>query len=63
MAPTKTWLIYMGNQIDLKSRSPSPGLNLKERSPSPRRLLRESSSESDREKSRKLSVGPGSANR
>ena len=59
MAPTKTWLIYMGNQIDLKSRSPSPGLNLKERSPSPKRRFRESSSESDsRDKSRKSSVGP-----
>merc|ERR1719445_3070 len=63
LAPTKSWLLYMGNQVDLKSRSPSPGLNMKERSPSPRRHFRESSSESDREKSRKLSVGPGSANR
>jgi len=63
LAPTKSWLLYMGNQVDLKSRSPSPGLSMKERSPSPRRHFRESSSESDREKSRKLSVGPGSANR
>ena len=47
LAPTKSWLIYMGNQVDLKSRSPSPGLNIKERSPSPRRRFRESSSESD----------------
>ena len=59
LAPTKSWLLYMGNQVDLKSRSPSPGLNIKDRSPSPRRM-RESSAESDTKvKSRKSSVGPG----
>lgn len=61
LAPTKSWLLYMGNQVDLKSRSPSPGLNIKERSPSPKRRMRESSSESDtKDKSRKSSVGPAS---
>ena len=63
LAPTKSWLLYMGNQVDLKSRSPSPSLNIKERSPSPRRRMRESSSESDtkshQDKARKSSVGPG----
>ena len=59
LAPTKSWLLYMGNQVNLKSRSPSPGLNIKDRSPSPRRM-RESSAESDtKDKSRKSSVGPG----
>ena len=59
LAPTKSWLLYMGNQVDLKSRSPSPGINMKERSPSPRRRLRESSSESETNRLRKSSVGAG----
>ena len=74
LAPTKSWLLYMGNQIDLKSRSPSPGRKDSgqaggrarkslERSPSPRRRLRESStasteSEKSTVRSRKSSVGP-----
>ena len=74
LAPTKSWLLYMGNQIDLKSRSPSPGgkdgggvggraRKSLERSPSPRRRLRESStasteSEKSTVRSRKSSVGP-----
>ena len=74
LAPTKSWLIYMGNQIDLKSRSPSPGgkdhsgsatvaRKSLERSPSPRRRIRESSTESDKStvKSRKSSAGPPSS--
>lgn len=46
LAPTKSWLCYMGDQIDLKSRSPSPRAK-PGRSPSPRRRLRASSSESE----------------
>ena len=74
LAPTKSWLIYMGNQIDLKSRSPSPAgkdhsgsatvaRKSLERSPSPRRRIRESSTESDKStvKSRKSSAGPPSS--
>jgi len=70
LAPTKSWLLYMGDPIDLKSRSPSPGppegkrsLTIPrksvDRSVSPRRRMRESSTESEgKEKTRKTSACP-----
>merc|ERR1712128_337516 len=70
LAPTKSWIRYMGDPIDLKSRSPSPApperkrsttvpRKITDRSPSPRRRLRESSTESEsKEKSRKPAVCP-----
>jgi len=70
LAPTKSWISYMGDPIDLKSRSPSPAAperkrsttvprKITDRSPSPRRRLRESSTESEgKEKSKKLIICP-----
>merc|ERR1711892_50834 len=70
LAPTKSWIRYMGDPIDLKSRSPSPApperkrsttvpRKITGRSPSPRRRLRESSTDSEsKEKSRKPAVCP-----
>merc|ERR1740137_430221 len=58
LAPTKAWLSHMGDQVNLKSRSPSPApreskrsttvpRKLTDRSPSPRRRIRDSSTESE----------------
>jgi len=70
LAPTKSWISYMGDPIDLKSRSPSPApperkrsttvpRKITDRSPSPRRRIRESSTESEsKEKSRRPAVCP-----
>jgi len=70
LAPTKSWISYMGDPIDLKSRSPSPAAperkrsttvprKITDRSPSPRRRLRESSTESEgKDKSKKPVICP-----
>jgi len=70
LAPTKSWISYMGDPIDLKSRSPSPAASerkrsttvprkITDRSPSPRRRLRESSTESEgKDKSKKPVICP-----
>jgi len=70
LAPTKSWISYMGDPIDLKSRSPSPAppdrkrsttvpRKITDRSVSPRRRLRESSTESEgKEKNKKPIICP-----